>query len=177
MKLRATRARLVATSALGLGISLVLAAATLISRHFIESTASHSRAPLLRPAAVFAPTLLRPGAGDKEIDAVSGFDPQAAIARAASIAKRAAGKAVADDQAEDARPAHAPAPVPEELLLSLAPPVGGPDPFAAAAPAGVPPRSPAARTSHPPDAPAASAPRSAPAEPRLEMIDENLWRP
>jgi hypothetical protein len=174
MKLRATRARLVATSALGLGISLVLAAATLISRHFIESTASHSRAPVLRPAAVFAPTLLRQGAGDKEIDAVSGFDPQTSISLAASIAKRAAGKAVADDQAEDARPTHAPAPVPEELLLSLAPPVGDPDP---STPAVMTPRSRAARTSPPPDAPTASPPRPAPAAPRLEMIDENLWRP
>ena len=159
MKLRATRARLIATSALGLGISLVLAAATLISRHFIESTASHSRAPVLRPAAVFAPSVSGEGAGDKEIDAVSGFVPQAA--------------------SEDARPTHAPAPVPEELLLSLAPPADDPDPSAVAAPGasaatGVPPRSRAVRTNHAQDPPPAS---TAPAEPRLEMIDENLWRP
>jgi hypothetical protein len=166
MKLRAARARLIATSALGLGISLVLATATLISRHFIESTAAHSRAPVLRPAAVFAPTLLGAGAGDKEIDAVSGFVPQP---RAAAGGTKASGETT-----EDGAAAHAPVPVPEELLLSLAPPAGDPEPTPATPHGtgpetmGATPRSPAPRTPGPP---------SAPAEPRLEMIDENLWRP
>jgi hypothetical protein len=166
MKLRAARARLIATSALGLGVGLVLAAATLISRHFIESTAAHSRAPVLRPAAVFAPTLLGAGASDKEIDAVSGFVPQPRAALERTMG--------ADETAEDGSAPHAPVPVPEELLLSLAPPAGDPEPTRAPprkiAPGttGAVPRSPAPRT---PGAP------NPPAEPRLEMIDENLWRP
>jgi hypothetical protein len=150
------RARLAATSTLGLGIALVLAAATSISHLYIESTATRSRAPVLRPAAVFAPTLLGSGAGEKEIDAVSGFTPHVAIAEGG-------GKRGSAGTTNDVRAAHAPVPVPEELLLSLAPPLAGDAPAPPAA----------ARTS--PAAKAPPAPR--PAEPRLEMIDDNLWRP
>jgi hypothetical protein len=166
MKLRAGRARLIATAALGLGVGLVLAAATLISRHFIESTAAHSRAPVLRPAAVFAPTLLGAGASDKEIDAVSGFVPQP---RAALEGTMGAGETTENGSAP-----HAPVPVPEELLLSLAPPADDPGPTTA-----IPRRTAPGTTGAVPRSPAARTPRVpiAPAEPRLEMIDDNLWRP
>jgi hypothetical protein len=167
MTLRAARARLVATSALGLGIGLVLVAATLISRRFIEEPGSRSRPPLLRPAAVFAPTLLRDVAGPREIDAVTGQ----AFAPANPTAAPPASEAV---------PAHAPQPVPEELLLALAPKTLGPDEEpgghddSAAQDAA---DTPAPKLSRPAPADPTARPSAKTPEPRLELIDDNLWTP
>jgi hypothetical protein len=151
MTLGAARARLVATLALGFGISVVLGAATFIARRTIEAPAARSTPPVLRTAAVFAPTLLQDVTRPEELDAITG----------------PASNAVAQPAAPPAR-AHAPQPIPDELLLALgAPAAANETPAPTAAPVA---------SDHAPAA--ASRPKAvAPAGPRLELVDQNLWGP
>ena len=151
MTLGAARARLVGTLALGVGIAVVLGAATFIARRTIEAPGTHSTPPVLRPAAVFAPTLLRDVTGPRDIDAITapGMNP------------------TAPPQQPAAALSHAPQPIPEELLLALGPPAPAPEVSAPAAP-------PQEKRAAPP----ASRPKPAPpAGPHLEMLDQNLWGP
>jgi hypothetical protein len=172
MKLRGAGARLLSTAALALGIGFVLAAATIISRRFIETPARRARPPVLRQAAVFAPTLVGAGTAAGEIDAIAGpaWPAQAAVRLWAppSVDAYAASQKVSPTAVALAD--HAPRPVPAELLRSLCPPAAGTVPTGGP----VAPKPAAARPTSPAALPLA---KPAPPEPRLELIDENIWHP
>jgi hypothetical protein len=149
MTLAAFRSRFGPSFALGLGVALLLAVATLLSRWLIEAPGSRPRTPLLRPAAVFAPSL------------VPAVAAGAAVERPPRL-----------DQTSVGHPsAHTPQPIPEELLLALGgvpapeptPPVG--PPVAEAAAPGVSGEIKPVKPSQPPKP-----------EPKIELLNEDLWQ-
>ena len=165
MRLREARARFGLSFALGLGVSAVLALATIISRRFIETPGSLSRPPVLRAAAVFAPTLRGEVAGPRELDAVAG--PRAGDGAEDQDATTSAAAAILEGKLDPGQgpagvPAHRPQPIPEDLLLSLA--------YRAPLAANLGQAAARARPSRP--APAARPPEE---PPPLELIEEDLW--
>lgn len=147
MTLAAFRSRFGPSFALGLGVALLLAVATVLSRWLIEAPGSRPRTPLLRPAAVFAPSLVPAVAAGAAVEQPPRFD-----------------------QTSMGHPGgHTPQPIPEELLLALGapaaptPPVGPPVAEAVAPTMGA-------------EIKPAEPSQPAKPEPKIELLNEDLWQ-